>query len=94
MAIVATVKQTEQWLKEVNGGYDILFAPLTVPAGTLPGTVVTVGEEGAEQTVIVAQVNGTVARCMVRGNPSLVDLPMTAAQATALEAVGIVNISQ
>ena len=90
MAIVATVKQTEQWLKEVNGGYDILFAPLTVPAGTLPGTIVTVGK----QTVIVAQVTGTVARCMVRGNPSLVDLPMTAAQATALEAVGIVNISQ
>lgn len=90
MAIVATVKHTEQWLKEVNGGYDVLFAPLTVPAGTLPDTIVTVGE----QTVIVAQVNGTAARCMVRGNPSLVDLPMTEAQATALSAVGIVNISQ
>ena len=94
MAKIATVKQTEQWLKEVNGGYDILFAPLTVPAGTIPGTIRTVVEDDIEQTFIVAQVTGTVARCMVRGNPSLVDLPMSAAQADALEAVGIVNISQ
>lgn len=90
MAKIATVKQPEQWIKEVNGGYDVLFETILMATAVPEEGVYS---EGGEVVGIVAQVkeNG-YARMMVRGNPSVVDIPVTSAQRLALEAKGIVSI--
>ena len=95
MAKIATVKQTEQWLKEVNGGYDILFKAMTVVAAdNKPGTLLIVG---GEPVGIVAQaLTDTTARVMVRGNPSMVMLDVNPSDANIakLSAKGIVVIAK
>ena len=43
MAKIQTVKQPEQWLVEVNGGYDICFKEVQLAANAVDGEVIAVG---------------------------------------------------
>lgn len=70
MAIIATIKQPEQWIMEVNGGYDICFAEVTLAADAVDGEVITAPVNGI---VSKGGVTGDIVRVMVRGNPSKVD---------------------
>ena len=92
MANIQTVKQPEQWLVEVNGGYDICFKEVQLAANAVDGQVIAVGT--AKGIVSAGGVTGAFVRVMVRGNPSLVDKSQLtgadAAAVTALAAVGII----
>lgn len=92
MAKIQTVKQPEQWLVEVNGGYDICFAEVKLTANAVDGQVIAVGT--GKGIVSAGGVTGAFVRVMVRGNPSLVDKSQLtgadAAAVTALAAVGII----
>lgn len=104
MSLITTIKAPEQFIRQVNGDYNVLFDTVTVTvAGALPaGTVL---KNGA--TVAVAADTGVLGilaedkaagtqrvRVMTRGNPSLVDnAQLSVASATvkdALEVKGIV----
>lgn len=88
MAKIKTVAQTEQWLKEVNGGYDVCFEEVTVDANAVEGKV---WADANGNVCIIAQVrSATSARAMVRGNPSIVgDVGATALQEGLLAKAGI-----
>lgn len=92
MAKIQTVKQPEQWLVEVNGGYDICFKEVQLAANAVDGQVIAVGT--GKGIVSAGGVTGAFVRVMVRGNPSLVDKSQLtgadAAAVTALAAVGII----
>lgn len=92
MAKIQTVKQPEQWLVEVNGGYDICFKEVQLAANAVDGQVIAVGT--GKGIVSAGGVTGAFVRVMVRGNPSLVDKSQLtgadAAAITALAAVGII----
>ena len=92
MAKIQTVKQPEQWLMEVNGGYDICFKEVQLAAAAVDGEVVTVGTD--KGIVSAGGASGAFVRVMVRGNPSLVDKSQLTgaddAAVTALAAVGII----
>ena len=92
MAKIQTVKQPEQWLMEVNGGYDICFKEVQLAAAGVDGEVVTVGTD--KGIVSAGGASGAFVRVMVRGNPSLVDKSQLTgaddAAVTALAAVGII----
>jgi hypothetical protein len=103
MAIVKTVKAPEQFLVEVNGGYDIMFeeVEVTVAGALASGTVL--ADAATEATGIEASVIGILAddkpagtatvRVMTKGNPSKVRAASlstsTAAIVGALEALDI-----
>lgn len=70
--ILATVKQPEQWIVEVNGGYDICFAEHTLVAASVDGQVLTTAVEGIDGILSGAGAIGDKVRVMVRGNPSKV----------------------
>lgn len=72
MAILETVKQPEQWLVEVNGGYDICFVEHTLVAAKVDGEVATAAVEGIDGIVSAGGEIGDIVRVMVRGNPSKV----------------------
>ena len=105
MSLITTIKAPEQFIRQVNGDYNVLFDTVTVTvAGALPaGTVL---KNGA--TVAVAADTGVLGilaedkaagtqrvRVMTRGNPTLVDAAqLSVSSATvlaALEAKGIVT---
>lgn len=92
MAKIQTVKQPEQWLMEVNGGYDICFKEVQLAADAVDGEVITVGT--GKGIVSAGGASGAFVRVMVRGNPSLVDKSQLTgaddAAVTALAAVGII----
>lgn len=71
MPIIQTVKAPEQWLVEVNGGYDVCFAEFTLLAAAADGEVIA---NGATLKAIVSKGGaiGDKVRVMVRGNPSIV----------------------
>lgn len=67
--ILETVKQPEQWIVEVNGGYDICFTEVTLAAAAVDGQVITTPVNGI---VSGGGALGAKVRVMVRGNPSKV----------------------
>jgi len=66
MPVIATVKAPEQWIMEVNGGYDVCFAEVTLAADAVDGEIVDGGIVSAGGST------GEIVRVMVRGNPSIV----------------------
>lgn len=70
MAILETVKAPEQWLVEVNGGYDILFTEATLADAAVDGEVI---QSPVNGIVSGGGEAGDIVRVMVRGNPSKVD---------------------
>lgn len=94
MSKIGTVKAPEQWIVEVNGGYDALFDiyPLPVALQDDPDALGTVHTVGGKIVGIIASVHGKEARIMARGNPTLVNLVLTTEQDEALKALGIVNV--
>lgn len=78
MSLIQSVTAPEQWLIEVNGGYDVLFQMVTVSALAAPvvsGQVITVaGVAGASFGIVdkAYPVGTTKLRVMVRGNPAIV----------------------
>lgn len=83
MPILETVKQPEQWIVEVNGGYDILFAEVTATANVVDGQVITAPVDGI---VSGGALLGERVRVMVRGNPSKVDASQLTGVTTGLDA--------
>lgn len=72
MPLLETVKQNEQWIVEVNGSYDIMFAEHTLVAASVDGQVLTTAVEGIDGILSGAGAIGDKVRVMVRGNPSKV----------------------
>lgn len=72
MAILETVKAPEQFIVEVNGGYDILFEAHTLVAASVDGQVLTNAVEGIDGICVGGGEIGDRVRVMVRGNPSKV----------------------
>lgn len=82
MSIIATIKAPEQFLVEVNGGYDIMFeeVEVTVAGALASGTVL--ADAATAATGIETEVLGILAddkpagsawvRVMTKGNPSKV----------------------
>jgi hypothetical protein len=83
MPIIATVKQPEQWVLEVNGGYDILFTEVTLAADAVDGEVITAPVNGI---VSKGGKTGDKVRVMVRGNPTKVDSAQLTGVTTGLDA--------
>ena len=104
MSLITTIKAPEQFIRQVNGDYNVLFDTGTVTvAGALPaGTVLKNGATlavAADTAVLGILAEDKAAgtqrvRVMTRGNPSLVDAAqLSVASATvkdALEVKGIV----
>lgn len=86
MAILETVKQPEQWLVEVNGGYDILFVEHELVAKAVDGQVITTAVEGIDGIVSKGGAIGDIVRVMVRGNPSKVRASQLTGVTTGLPA--------
>ena len=84
--ILATVKQPEQWIVEVNGGYDICFAEHTLVAASVDGQVLTNAVEGIDGILSGAGAIGDKVRVMVRGNPSKVKASQLTGVTTGLPA--------
>ena len=84
--ILATVKQPEQWIVEVNGGYDICFAEHTLVAASVDGQVLTTAVEGIDGILSGAGAIGDKVRVMVRGNPSKVKASQLTGVTTGLPA--------
>lgn len=78
MSLIQSVTAPEQWLLEVNGGYDVCFQMVTVSALAAPvvtGQVLAVtGVAGVSYGIAdkAYPVGATKLRVMVRGNPSIV----------------------
>ena len=78
MSLIQSVTAPEQWLIEVNGGYDVLFQMVTVSALEAPvvtGQVIAVADVAGASFGIVDKaypVGATKLRVMVRGNPAIV----------------------
>lgn len=73
---IQTVKPSQQWLKLINGDYDVCFAPLTVTALTADLESGNVLKAVSGEVGVLAQdakKGETVVRCMIRGNPSAID---------------------
>lgn len=83
MPILETVKQPEQWVIEVNGGYDILFDEVTLGADAVDGEVIIAPVDGI---VSGGGLTGERVRVMVRGNPSKVDASQLTGVTTGLDA--------
>ena len=104
MATLATIKQPEDFIVQMNGDYDICFDTVAVtvagalPAGTVlkaPGTAAIPADTGVIGILAEDKPAGA-GRCrvMVRGNPTLIDstkLSVTSATIqSALEAKGLI----
>lgn len=80
MSLIQSVTAPEQWLIEVNGGYDVCFQMVTVSALAAPvvtGQVIPVtGVAGVSFGIVdkAYPVGATKLRVMVRGNPSIVSV--------------------
>lgn len=85
MPITNTVKAPEQWVVEVNGGYDIMFAEHTLVAASVDGQVLTNAVEGIDGILSGAGAIGDKVRVMVRGNPSKVDGSQLTGATTGLD---------
>ena len=83
MPIIATVKNPEQWIQEVNGGYDILFTEAQLAADAVDGEVITTPVNGI---VSKGGSTGDIVRVMVRGNPSTVVSDKLTGTTTGLDA--------
>lgn len=83
MAILETVKNPEQWIVEMNGGYGICFDEVTLAADAVDGEVIAAPVAGI---VSAGGVTGDVVRVMVRGNPSKVRASMLTGDTTGLPA--------
>ena len=104
MSLITTIKAPEQFIRQVNGDYNVLFDTVTVtvdaalPAGTVlknGATVAVAADVGVLGILAEDKAAGTQrVRVMTRGNPSLVDAAqLSVASATvkdALEVKGIV----
>lgn len=104
MSLITTIKAPEQFIRQVNGDYNVLFDTVTVtvatalPAGTVlkNGATVAVAADTAVLGILAEdKPAGTQrVRVMTRGNPSLVDnTQLSVASASvkdALEVKGIV----
>ena len=104
MSLITTIKAPEQFIRQVNGDYNVLFDTVTVtvadalPAGTVlknGATVAVAADTGVLGILAEDKAAGTQrVRVMTRGNPTLVDnAQLSVASATvkdALEAKGIV----
>lgn len=106
MATLATIKQPEDFIVQMNGDYDICFDTVVVtvatalPAGTVLKTAAATAL--AADTVVLGilvedKPAGASTRCrvMVRGNPTLIDgAKLSVSSATvqaALEAKGLIS---
>lgn len=89
MAITATVKQPEQWIVEMNGGYDVCFEAVTLLADAVDGEVIASPAQPVAGIVSGGGQTGDVVRVMVRGNPSLVDGSQLTGDPAPLAEVGI-----
>ena len=104
MSLITTIKAPEQFIRQVNGDYNVLFDTVTVtvadalPAGTVlknGATVAVAADTGVLGILAEDKPAGTQrVRVMTRGNPSLVDnTQLSVASASvkdALEVKGIV----
>ena len=104
MSLITTIKAPEQFIRQVNGDYNVLFDTVTVtvagalPAGTVlkNGATVAVAADTAVLGILAEdKAAGTQrVRVMTRGNPTLVDnAQLSVASASvkdALEVKGIV----
>lgn len=104
MSLITTIKAPEQFIRQVNGDYNVLFDEVTVtvadalPAGTVlknGATVAVAADTGVLGILAENKAAGTHrVRVMTRGNPSLVDnAQLSVASASvkdALEVKGIV----
>lgn len=86
MPILETVKQPEQWIVEMNGGYDICFVEHTLVAASVDGQVLTNAVEGIDGILSGDGAIGDRVRVMVRGNPSKVDASQLTGVTTGLDA--------
>ena len=86
MAILETVKQSEQWIVEINGSYDICFVEHTLVAASVDGQVLTTAVEGLDGILSGAGAIGDRVRVMVRGNPSKVKASQLTGTTTGLDA--------
>lgn len=86
MPVIQTVKAPEQWLMEINGGYDILFEPVTLAADAVDGEIIAAPVSGI---VSGGGATGEVVRVMVRGNPSIVDGSQLTGDKATLAALNI-----
>lgn len=86
MPILETVKKPEQWLVEVNGGYDIIFTEHTLVAASVDGQVLTNAVEGIDGICVGGGAIGDRVRVMVRGNPSKVKASQLTGSTAALDA--------
>lgn len=89
MPKLETVKPAEQWLVEVNGGYDILFAEVQLAADAVDGEVIAAPVAGI---VSKGGSTGDFVRVMVRGNPSKVALDLLTGDASGLAALDILAV--
>ena len=104
MATLATIKQPEDFIVQMNGDYDICFDTIVVtvatalPAGTVLKTAAAaaVAADTAVIGILAEDKPAGASRCrvMVRGNPSMIDSgKLSVSSATvqaALEAKGLV----
>lgn len=82
MAIIETVKNPEQWIVEVNGGYGICFQEVTLAADAVDGEVIAAPVAGI---VSAGGSTGDMVRVMVRGNPSKVRESMLTGDVSGLD---------
>ena len=104
MSLITTIKAPEQFIRQVNGDYNVLFDTVTVtvvdalPAGTVlknGATVAVAADTGVLGILAEDKAAGAQrVRVMTRGNPTLVDnAQLSVASASvkdALEVKGIV----
>lgn len=89
MPKIQTVKAPEQWILEVNGGYDILFSEITLGADAVDGEVISSPVAGI---VSKGGLSGEMVRVMTRGNPSKVDASQLTGSTAGLAALDILAV--
>lgn len=72
MPVIATVKRPEEWIMEINGGYDICFTEHKLTVAATDGKVLVKATDGIDGIMSGDGAVGDVVRVMVRGNPSKV----------------------
>lgn len=97
MAKIQTVKAKEDFIVQLNGDYNVIFAEVIAPAAVVSGQVVQVGTDWVIAAAPAA--SGAWVRAVVRGNPTTINKrgltieALTAdAAIAALEAKGLVFV--
>ena len=94
MAKIQTVKAKEDFIVQLNGDYNVIFAEVVAPKALVSGEVVEVSGQWVISAAAVA--SSAWVRAVTRGNPTTINkralTGLTAPAQAALEAKGLVFV--